>query len=551
MGLRPWLREIGLGTLVVFAAFLLFFTFMPNRYAGANSLLTRYERSQPEHWPSSSSGLHRAPNPTRRPDYSTVDPQRNIIVNDKVVSVNKIYRDLWGSPGLEHGEMAKVLGLEAPTPNYRNVNLSNWGYGGAPKEWIDVLKRTTCKTWFGLTTSCYADEKDKVWLYDATLRQALVITWTDTFANGKRVGDGFYKRDGQKAIRFDEVVPYYGGFVSVNSRGLIQVTMPPRNEVATDAESCIFNRLLNAEGDCNIKEAFLSSAYGTFGKDKLFAILGWQADTNNNTVADTIRRELNYQALKIEGRTPTMKDKLVEMADTAAFWIPFIVLVMEANLMAGVMVEYYFPRVAPPARMSVAVPRTAEWADEAFEREAAVIAGVRMSEAEVTALARQKYGIDKVVGEFQGASQRGWYWKIRSMTPSAARAQMMQDGEVLEIVPGKYIAREFYTGGSNGVWMDGYDEVSALLRENKGFYRFMVKNGSIDPAFIKNEKFLNIVDQLERQVTAARVAGDRLQWIFNEPEFPRAFENWLAINRPALYRLMGTSDGKVFTFVIH
>jgi hypothetical protein len=475
------------------------------------------------------------------------------VINGKVLTVRHIYRDLWGGAGIEHAEMAQVLDLYELDPGYRSVSLENWKYGGFPKQLAETMKTVPCSRWGWLPDTCYAEEKDKVWFFSRQFRQAVVLTWDDTYANGRRVGNGYYKRDGMKIVRFDEVVPYYGGTMFVHESGLIEIQMPPRHTVASDLQGCVMNQLLDSEGNCDVKSAFLPSAYGTYGEDKVFAILGWQADRGGtNAAADTIRRHMNLNALKIDGRTPTMKDRAKEMLDSGAFWIPFTVMVLEGNYLLAAAVEYYFPEWATGST-TLARPRAVENADELLEREPAFVNGVQMAESEVRSLALQKYGLDEVVGEFEAASARGWYWKIRSMSPAAARAQAMQDGEILEIVPGKYIAKEFFTGGTNGVWADGYDEVASLLRENKGYHGFMVKNGAIDPSFVttKDKGVLKIVDQIERYVRATQSAGDRVQVAFDEPTFPAALEEWLATNRPDLYRLMGTGDGKVFWFVVY
>lgn len=333
------------------------------------------------------------------------------------------------------------------------------------------------------------------------------------------------------------MVPYFGGQVGVDGRGLVRVNMPPRRPI-TAFEGCLLHGEVDA---CDLSHFYLPEAYGTYGEDVILALMGWQLDTRHfDAVMPGIIKQINAEALRRHGKTATLLDRLKDAADAASIMIPMIVLAVETGGAALALLEFYLPDE---------FIRSATVAEIATARETLIEDEFQLQGA-LADQASEMFGIPRgeILGDFNPAPDRGWWWKLRTFSPAAAEAQRRDGGVVLEITPGRYLCREYslYEGGP---FVDHYDPAGALIYEEKGYHGFMVKNGRINPSFREKESFQKIVAQLDRQVHGARLYDDYIVWTFEKGDpFKGAFEVYLQEERPELWMYVGTGKGQFVVF---
>jgi hypothetical protein len=330
-----------------------------------------------------------------------VDPSRAFVVNGELVWT-EVRTDLWDHAGVEAAEMARGLGLDFPTPDYRTHIAPRV----SPEDRAFVVGTPgTCR--FIWNRDCFdslAPEVDKVWFHSGNLHRLVAITWNDTYWNGQRKGDGYYKRDGKRFVRFDEVVPAFGGYIHQDNRGLVFIDMPPRVPGLQAAEACVMNGQYET---CDLASMLLPEAIGTRGYEDAVWLLGYQADTRSKDgVYGRLFRLWNRQGLQYDGRKPTALDFVNEAINNIAIMVSTVYLID-----AGA--DALLWRYAPAEAM-----RVAQFQAEQEYRIAAYMAA-KAPAAEVARAAERMVG-ESVLPEMSRPPGRGFYYLFRSY-PSSGR----------------------------------------------------------------------------------------------------------------------------------
>ncbi|HEY3369172.1 MAG TPA: hypothetical protein VGK74_29305 [Symbiobacteriaceae bacterium] len=460
-------------------------------------------------------------------EFWWVDPSQAFVVNGQLVWT-QVRNDLWDHAGVEASEMARGLGLNFPSPDYRDhvpssVKLED-------QTFVEKKPGTCTFIWSRDCFNSKAPRVEKVWFHSGNLNRVVVMSWDDTYWNGQRKGDGFYIRDGKRFVRFDEVAPAFGGYVHQDSRGLIYVDMPPRVPGLQAAEACVMNGQYDT---CDLASMLLPEAVGTRGSEDAFWLLGYQADTRSRDgVYGRLFRMWNQAGLRYDGRKPTALDTLTEAIDKV------VILVSTAYLIDAGM-DALMWRYAPAEAM-----KAAQFQAERDYRVAAYMAA--KAPAAVVARAAEKMVGESVLPEMSRPPGRGFYYLVRSYpSPAPARAQEELAGGFVRPIPGypgKYLVKEFGTR-ADGYWMDNY--VCGTCIEAKGNYDWLVKNGRINPSFYKTEDgaIPKIVKELRIHVRETAMFDDNVYWAFEGKSFMDAFRTYLGEYHPDLYELL---DSKVF-----
>ncbi|HEY3366131.1 MAG TPA: hypothetical protein VGK74_13850 [Symbiobacteriaceae bacterium] len=459
-------------------------------------------------------------------EFTWVDPGSAFVMNGELVWT-EVRFDLWGHAGVEAWEMARGLGLHFPKPEYRDH--APFGVKLEDRTFVQMMPGT-CKFVWSRDCFDHTPEVDKVWFHSGNLNRFVVISWEDTFWNGQRMGDGFYKRNGKRFVRFDEVAPAFGGFVRQDSRGLVFVDMPPRVPGFQAAEACALNRQIET---CNLGSLLVPEAVGTRGDEDVFWLLGYEADTGGKDgVYGRLFRLWNQAGLRYDGRKPAALDIVNESIDKVAILVSTTYLI-DAGVDA--MMWRYLP---------IEAMKAAQFQAERESRIAAYMAA-KVAPAEVAKAAENVIG-DVVLPEGSRPPDRGFFYLVRSFrNPAPANFQQTAAGTFIRPIPGypgKYLVREFGTR-VNGYWMDNY--VCGECIEAKGYYDFLVKDGRINPSFYKrpDSAVPELVKELRTHVRETLPFDDNVHWVFDGSAFMDAFKIYLKEFESDLYELL---DSRIF-----